>query len=151
MSHPIFPLYHRHFFVEQRIVKHLFNDTEFRNEHSLAAVNSINWARILAQTVYYVYAYLQVTTTPLPGAKPQKVSFSVPTGNFGDILAGWYAKQASLAQVSHTQVSHTQVSHTSPPQVSHSPILPHMHPPFLAQKVAQSPLFSSKSGATSTF
>jgi len=80
----------------QRVVKTLFADADFRKQHSLAAVNSINWARILAQTTYYIYAYLQVTKPPLAGAAPQKVSFSVPTGNFGDILAGWYAKQMGL-------------------------------------------------------
>lgn len=80
----------------QAIVKACFNDPEFRDTHNLAAVNSINWARILAQMVYYVHAYLKVTTPPAAGAAPQKVSFSVPTGNFGDILAGYYAKRMGL-------------------------------------------------------
>jgi len=81
----------------QRTVKALFADDEFRQTHALAAVNSINWARILAQTVYYVYAYLQVTQAGASlGPDATKVSFSVPTGNFGDILAGWYAKQMGL-------------------------------------------------------
>jgi len=80
----------------QAIVKACFNDHPFRDTHSLAAVNSINWARILAQQVYYVYAYLKVTEPPAPGAAPTKVSFSVPTGNFGDILAGYYAKEMGL-------------------------------------------------------
>jgi len=81
----------------QAVVKACFNDHAFRDEHNLAAVNSINWARILAQMVYYVYAYLKVT--PPPGkdlASPPMVSFSVPTGNFGDILAGYYAKRMGL-------------------------------------------------------
>ena len=62
----------------------------------LAAVNSINWARILAQIVYDVHAYLKVTEAPAAGAPPPKASFSVPTGNFGDILAGFYAKSMGL-------------------------------------------------------
>jgi len=80
----------------QAHVKSLFNTPAFRKEHRLAAVNSINWARILAQIVYYVHAYLKVTEAPKTGAPPPKVSFSVPTGNFGDILAGFYAKQMGL-------------------------------------------------------
>jgi len=80
----------------QRVVKAAFADAEFREGHSLAAVNSINWARILAQTVYYVHAYLKVTSPAAAGQPPPKVSFSVPTGNFGDILAGWYAKEMGL-------------------------------------------------------
>jgi len=75
----------------QATVKACFNDHAFRDAHSLAAVNSINWARILAQMVYYVHAYLKVTP---PGGG--SVSFSVPTGNFGDILAGYYAKRMGL-------------------------------------------------------
>ena len=75
----------------QAVVKACFNDVGFRNEVHLAAVNSINWARILAQMVYYVHAYLKVTP---PGGG--RVSFSVPTGNFGDILAGYYAKRMGL-------------------------------------------------------
>jgi len=79
----------------QNIVKALFNDHAFRDSVGLAAVNSINWARILAQTVYYVHAYHEATS---PGAALEgtQVSYSVPTGNFGDILAGWYAKQMGL-------------------------------------------------------
>jgi len=80
----------------QAAVKALFNNQAFRKEHHLAAVNSINWARILAQIVYYVHAYLKVTAPPAPGAAPPKVSYSVPTGNFGDILAGFYAKRMGL-------------------------------------------------------
>jgi len=83
----------------QAVVKACFNDKPFRNEHHLAAVNSINWARILAQMVYYVYAYLKVTPPPASykdAESPPLVSFSVPTGNFGDILAGYYAKRMGL-------------------------------------------------------
>ncbi|GAB5361517.1 hypothetical protein AAMO2058_000719900 [Amorphochlora amoebiformis] len=76
----------------QNIVKALFADLPFKKEYNLGAVNSINWARILAQTVYYVYAYLKVTDA----GSTDKVSFSVPTGNFGDILAGFYAKKMGL-------------------------------------------------------
>jgi len=74
----------------QRIVKELFNDLAFRDEMGLVGVNSINWARILAQTVYYFAAALAL------GAPERPVSFAVPTGNFGDVLAGYYAKRMGL-------------------------------------------------------
>lgn len=74
----------------QDIVKTLFADKNFREKNNLTAVNSINWARILAQVVYYFYAALQL------GAPDRKVSFSVPTGNFGDIYAGYIAKRMGL-------------------------------------------------------
>lgn len=75
----------------QQMVKDSFSDTSFLPEgRSLVAVNSINWARIMAQVVYYVYAALRL------GAPNQAVSFSVPTGNFGDIFAGFVAKQMGL-------------------------------------------------------
>ena len=76
----------------QRIVKELFNDLEFKSEYSLGAVNSINWARILAQVVYYFYAWGRVTG----GDVNQKMIFSVPTGNFGDIFAGYIAMRMGL-------------------------------------------------------
>ncbi len=76
----------------QRIVKELFNDLEFKREYSLGAVNSINWARILAQIVYYFYAWGRVTG----GDPQQRVTFSVPTGNFGDIFAGYMALRMGL-------------------------------------------------------
>jgi threonine synthase len=76
----------------QRIVKELFNDLEFKQKQSLGAVNSINWARILAQIVYYFYAWGRVTG----GDTKQKVTFSVPTGNFGDIFAGYMATRMGL-------------------------------------------------------
>jgi len=76
----------------QRIVKELFNDLEFKREYHLGAVNSINWARILAQVVYYFYAWGRVS-----GGDPEKaVGFSVPTGNFGDIFAGYVAHRMGL-------------------------------------------------------
>ncbi len=74
----------------QDIVKALFNDAAFREKQKLTAVNSINWARILAQVVYYFYAGLAL------GAPARRISFSVPTGNFGDIYAGYIAKQMGL-------------------------------------------------------
>ena len=77
----------------QSIMKALFNDLAFKDEFSLGSVNSVNWARILAQIVYYFYAAFRV----LEGTSgAEAVQFSVPTGNFGDILAGWYAKQMGL-------------------------------------------------------
>ncbi len=74
----------------QDMVKILLADMEFRNKYNLTAVNSINWARILAQTVYYFYTALRL------GAPAKAVSFSVPTGNFGDIYAGYIAKKMGL-------------------------------------------------------
>jgi threonine synthase len=74
----------------QAIVKALFNDHRFRDETHLTGVNSINWARIMAQIVYYVTAALSL------GAPHRPVSFTVPTGNFGDIFAGFVAKRMGL-------------------------------------------------------
>lgn len=76
----------------QNIVKELFNDLAFRDAHKLGAVNSINWARVLAQVVYYFYAAFRVQDAT--GA--ERVSFSVPTGNFGDIFAGYVAYRMGL-------------------------------------------------------
>lgn len=76
----------------QRIIKELFADIDFKNKFHLRAINSINFVRILAQTVYYFYAYFQVAKET--GAK--FVNFSVPTGNFGDIFAGYLAKKMGL-------------------------------------------------------
>lgn len=75
----------------QDIVKAIFGDVEFNKKHNVGAVNSINWARILAQMTYYFYAYFQATN-----GSPSKVKFVVPSGNFGDILAGYYAKKMGL-------------------------------------------------------
>lgn len=72
----------------QSIVKEIFNDLEFRDRYSLGAVNSINWARVLAQVVYYVFASLK-----LRKLGHDSVDFSVPTGNFGDIFAGYVARR----------------------------------------------------------
>lgn len=74
----------------QNLVKAMFNHHAFRDSLALAGVNSINWARIVAQVVYYFYA-----ATAL-GAPHREVSFVVPTGNFGDILAGFVAKKMGL-------------------------------------------------------
>lgn len=74
----------------QAIVKTMFTHKAFREQVALSGVNSINWARIVAQIVYYF------TSAVALGAPDRKVSFCVPTGNFGDILAGWVAKQMGL-------------------------------------------------------
>lgn len=76
----------------QRIVKQLFNDLPFKRAYRLGAVNSINLARILAQTIYYFYAWGRLSG----GNLERRVSFSVPTGNFGDVFAGWLAKRMGL-------------------------------------------------------
>ncbi len=72
----------------QEIVKTIFNDLEFKERFSLGAVNSINWARVLAQVVYYIWGYLRLSDD---GA--EAVEFTVPTGNFGNIFAGVVAKR----------------------------------------------------------
>jgi len=74
----------------QARLKDMFNDFEFRDGVRLAGVNSINWARVLAQVVYYFSSAVSV------GAPDRKVSFTVPTGNFGDIFAGYIAKRMGL-------------------------------------------------------
>jgi len=79
-----------HFDDAQARVKDMFNDFEFRDGVRLAGVNSINWARVLAQVVYYF------TSAVALGAPHRKVSFTVPTGNFGDIFAGYIAKRMGL-------------------------------------------------------
>ena len=79
-----------HFDDCQARLKDLFNDHDFRDEVGLAGVNSINWARVLAQVVYYFTAAVSL------GAPSREVDFTVPTGNFGDILAGLVAKRMGL-------------------------------------------------------
>jgi threonine synthase len=76
-------------------VKALFADRPFNEKHHLGAVNSINWARILAQTVYYFLAYFHVRAQ-IPHPESSEIQFVVPTGNFGDVLAGYYAKRMGL-------------------------------------------------------
>lgn len=80
----------------QAMVKAMFNDLAFRDAIHLSAVNSINWARVMAQVVYYV------TTAVALGAPHRPVAFSVPTGNFGDVYAGYVAKQMGLPIASLT-------------------------------------------------
>ncbi len=79
-----------HFDDCQARLKDMFNDFEFRDSVGLAGVNSINWARVLAQVVYYFTAAVSL------GAPHRKVSFTVPTGNFGDVFAGYIARSMGL-------------------------------------------------------
>jgi len=74
----------------QDAVKAMFNDLAFRDAHNLSAVNSINWARVAAQIAYYAHAALSL------GAPDRKVSFCVPTGNFGNVLPAYAAKRMGL-------------------------------------------------------
>jgi len=73
----------------QALVKNLFGDIEFKTRYNLGAINSINWARILAQVVYFVYSCLHV----IKHEKDSSLDFTIPTGNFGDIFAGFIAKK----------------------------------------------------------
>ncbi len=75
----------------QRIIKEIFGDLEFKQRHALGAVNSINWARVLAQIVYYFYSWSRIAQH-----EATCVDFSVPNGNFGDIFAGYVARQMGL-------------------------------------------------------
>lgn len=75
----------------QDAVKAMFNDMDFRDAHNLSAVNSINWARIMAQIAYYFWAGVQV------GAPDRRLRFSVPTGNFGNVFAGYCAQKMGLS------------------------------------------------------
>ncbi|WFD31920.1 threonine synthase [Malassezia sp. CBS 17886] len=79
----------------QDIVKALFSDAAFNGRHHLGAINSINWARILSQIVYYFAAHFALRRQA-PDVDPATVQFVVPTGNFGDILAGYFAKHLGL-------------------------------------------------------
>ena len=72
----------------QKIVKELFNEDDFRAKINMSGVNSINWARIVCQTVYYFYSFFKL--------QKNNISYSVPTGNFGDIYAGYIAKKMGL-------------------------------------------------------
>ena len=73
----------------QNIVKSMFSDLEFSKSINMSGVNSINWVRIIAQTVYYFYSYFKLGK--------EYISFSVPTGNFGDVFAGYLAKKMGLS------------------------------------------------------
>ncbi len=112
----------------QNMVKESFREQSFlQGKKRLVAVNSINWARIMAQIVYYFYAAIKL------GAPDQKVSFSVPTGNFGDIFAGYMAKKMGLPIgklviatnandilhrfISRNDYSQTQLLHTLSPSM----------------------------------
>jgi len=75
----------------QDLVKAMFNNQKFREQQRLSAVNSINWARIMAQVVYYFSAAQQLASSGV--SISNGVSFSVPTGNFGNVLSGWIARQ----------------------------------------------------------
>ena len=74
----------------QKFVKSMFSDKNFRNSINMAGVNSINWARIIFQIVYYYFSYFKIAKAN------EKINFSVPTGNFGDIYAGYIAKKMGL-------------------------------------------------------
>lgn len=74
----------------QALVKAMFNDADFSGRFQLSAVNSINWARLMAQVVYYFYAAVRL------GAPERAIAFSVPTGNFGDVFAGYVAARMGL-------------------------------------------------------
>ena len=74
----------------QAMVKRMFGDEEARGQLTLSAVNSINWARLMAQVVYYFYAAVRL------GGPDRPIAFSVPTGNFGDVFAGYVAAQMGL-------------------------------------------------------
>jgi len=76
----------------QRIMKTLFADVPFKTDMKLGAVNSVNWIRVMAQIVYYFYSGLQLRRE----TGSETIQFSVPTGNFGNILAGYYASQMGL-------------------------------------------------------
>ena len=73
----------------QNLVKSMFADKEFSSSINMSGVNSINWARIIAQAVYYFYTYFQVQDN-------RSINFSVPTGNFGDVYAGYLSKKMGL-------------------------------------------------------
>ncbi|MCG2658164.1 MAG: threonine synthase, partial [Hydrogenophaga sp.] len=75
----------------QDIVKNVSNDLAFKRQYKIGTVNSINWARLLAQVVYYFAGYFQATT-----GDDQKVNFTVPSGNFGNVCAGHVARQMGL-------------------------------------------------------
>lgn len=94
----------------QAALKDMFNDFDFRDGVKLAGVNSINWARVLAQVVYYFSAAATL------GSPHRKMSFTVPTGNFGDIFAGFIAKKMGLTierlviATNHNDILHRAIS-----------------------------------------
>ena len=100
----------------QRTVKELFADLEFRKKVHLSAVNSINLARILAQSVYYLHTYLR-----LPQRDRKDTTFAVPTGNFGNVFAGWLLKKMEVeiseyrVATNQNDVLHRLLTWTAPP------------------------------------
>ena len=74
----------------QKLVKSMFADKNFRDSINMSGVNSINWSRIVMQVVYYFFSYFKVSN------KGEKINFSVPTGNFGDVYSGYIAKKMGL-------------------------------------------------------
>jgi len=74
----------------QKFVKSMFADKNFSRSINMSGVNSINWSRIIVQIVYYFFSYFKVVN------ETEKINFSVPTGNFGDIYAGYIAKKMGL-------------------------------------------------------
>ena len=74
----------------QKFIKFMFADKDFSNSINMTGVNSINWSRIVVQIVYYFFSYFRIA------AKNEKINYSVPTGNFGDIYAGYVAKKMGL-------------------------------------------------------
>ncbi|TMV76734.1 threonine synthase [Thioclava sp. BHET1] len=109
----------------QARVKDMFNDFDFRDGVGLAGVNSINWARVLAQVVYYFTSAVSL------GAPHREVSFTVPTGNFGDVFAGYIAKRMGLpiAQLV-VATNHNDILHRALSGGSYTPtgVLPSISP-----------------------
>jgi len=75
----------------QDLVKAVSSDLDFKRRHAIGSVNSINWARVVAQVVYYFRGYFEATAS-----ESERVSFCVPSGNFGNVLAGWIARKMGL-------------------------------------------------------
>ena len=109
----------------QARVKDMFNDFDFRDRVGLAGVNSINWARVLAQVVYYFTSAVSL------GAPHREVSFTVPTGNFGDVFAGYIAQRMGLpiAQLV-VATNHNDILHRALSGGSYTPtgVLPSISP-----------------------
>ena len=90
----------------QKIVKELFIDEEIQQQTSLTAINSINWARLMAQVVYYFWAYLQI--------EQEKINFIVPSGNFGNVFSAQVAKKMGLPiQQLHITTNQNDILHSS--------------------------------------
>ena len=90
----------------QKIVKELFIDEEIQQQTSLTAINSINWARLMAQVVYYFWAYLQI--------EQEKINFIVPSGNFGNVFSAQVAKKMGLPiQQLHVTTNKNDILHSS--------------------------------------